>query len=167
MTQFADTIAAIATPAGTGGVGIIRISGPEAKAIALDLSQLAELKVRFAQFAQFKNQQQQTIDSGLILYFQQPASFTGEDVVEIQGHGGHVVMNMLLKEVITLGARLARPGEFSERAFLNEKIDLVQAEAIADVISSGSEQAVLAAQRSLQGTFSAQIHPVQWLQASF
>lgn len=160
MPHFVDTIAAIATPAGTGGVGIIRISGPEAKAIALDLSQLAELKVRFAQFAQFKNQQQQTIDSGLILYFQQPASFTGEDVVEIQGHGGHVVMNMLLKEVIALGARLARPGEFSERAFLNEKIDLVQAEAIADVISSGSEQAVLAAQRSLQGTFSAQIHQI-------
>ncbi|TDR23709.1 tRNA uridine-5-carboxymethylaminomethyl(34) synthesis GTPase MnmE [Marinicella litoralis] len=160
MIHNTDTIAAIATPAGTGGVGIIRISGPKAKPIAQKLSQLTALKVRHAHFAQFKNQQQQTIDSGLILYFQQPASFTGEDVVEIQGHGGHVVMNMLLKEVIALGARMARPGEFSERAFHNEKIDLVQAEAIADVISSGSEQAVLASQRSLQGAFSKHINQI-------
>jgi len=160
MNLQTDTIAAIATPAGTGGVGIIRISGSMAKTIAQQLSQITELKVRYAQFAQFKNQQQQTIDSGLILYFQQPASFTGEDVVEIQGHGGHVVMNMLLKEVVSLGARLARPGEFSERAFHNDKIDLVQAEAIADVISSGSEQAVLASQRSLQGYFSNHIKQI-------
>jgi len=160
MTHHTDTIAAIATPAGTGGVGIIRLSGPQAKLIALTISQLKELKVRHAHFATFKNQNQQTIDSGLLLYFQQPASFTGEDVVEIQGHGGHTVMNMLLKEVMALGARLARPGEFSERAYLNEKIDLVQAEAIADVISSGSEQAVLAAQRSLQGAFSDQINEI-------
>lgn len=160
MTTTTDTIAAIATPAGTGGVGIIRISGSQAKSIALKLSRLADLKVRYAHFAQFKNTQQQTIDSGLILYFKQPASFTGEDVVEIQGHGGHVVMNMLLKEVVSLGARLARPGEFSERAFHNDKIDLVQAEAIADVILSGSEQAVLASQRSLQGVFSNHINQI-------
>ncbi len=160
MMSQTDTIAAIATPAGTGGVGIIRISGAQAKSIALAISQLKVLKVRFAHFAQFLNQKQQIIDSGLVLFFQQPASFTGEDVVEIQGHGGHVVMNMLLKEVISLGARMARPGEFSERAFLNEKIDLVQAEAIADVISSGSEQAVLASQRSLQGAFSTQINQI-------
>lgn len=160
MTHTADTIAAIASPPGTGGVGIIRISGFDAKAIALRISQLADLKVRHAHFATFKNQQDQTIDSGLVLFFQGPASFTGEDVVELQGHGGHVVMNMLLKEVISLGARMARPGEFSERAYLNEKIDLVQAEAIADVIASGSEQAVLASQRSLQGTFSAHINDI-------
>lgn len=160
MPQFSDTIAAIATPAGTGGVGIIRISGEQAKNIALSISGLKGLKIRYAHFATFKNQQQQTIDSGLILYFQNPASFTGEDVVEIHGHGGHVVMNMLLKEVIRLGARMARPGEFSERAYLNEKIDLVQAEAIADVIASGSEQAVLASQRSLQGAFSEHINRI-------
>ncbi|MCF6301112.1 MAG: tRNA uridine-5-carboxymethylaminomethyl(34) synthesis GTPase MnmE, partial [Proteobacteria bacterium] len=96
-------------------------------------------------------------DTGVLLYFKAPASFTGEDVIEIQAHGGHVVMNMLLKEVLNQGARMARPGEFSERAFLNGKIDLVQAEAIADIISSGSEQAVLASQRSLKGEFSAQV----------
>jgi tRNA modification GTPase len=160
MQHNADTIAAIATPAGTGGVGIIRISGSDAKPIALALSGLTELKVRHAHFATFKNHQSQIIDSGLILYFQNPASFTGEDVVEIQGHGGHVVMNMLLKEVIAHGARMARPGEFSERAYLNEKIDLVQAEAIADVISSGSEAAVLASQRSLQGAFSQHVNDI-------
>ncbi len=160
MKTQTDTIAAIATPAGTGGVGIIRISGPEAKRIASAISQCKTLIPRKAQFAQFTNQQQQTIDSGLVLYFQAPASFTGEDVVELQGHGGQVVMNMLLKAVIALGARMARPGEFSERAFLNEKIDLVQAEAIADIISSGSEQAVLASQRSLQGLFSEHIKQI-------
>ncbi|VAW45245.1 tRNA-5-carboxymethylaminomethyl-2-thiouridine(34)synthesis protein MnmE [hydrothermal vent metagenome] len=160
MTPQTDTIAAIATPAGTGGVGIIRISGPEAKSIAQRISHRQSLTPRKAVFAQFKNTKHQTIDSGLVLYFQAPASFTGEDVVELQGHGGQVVMNMLLKAVLGLGARMARPGEFSERAFLNEKIDLVQAEAIADVISSGSEQAVLASQRSLQGVFSEHINHI-------
>ncbi len=160
MTSQSDTIAAIATPAGTGGVGIIRISGPEAKTIAQKISNRELSTPRKTLFAEFRNHDQQTIDSGLVLYFQAPASFTGEDVVELQGHGGQVVMNMLLKEVIALGARMARPGEFSERAFLNEKIDLVQAEAIADVIASGSEQAVLASQRSLQGVFSAHINEI-------
>ena len=158
MNTITDTIAAIATPAGSGGVGIIRISGPEATTIAKSLTGLEHLKPRFAHFVHLYNTDQQVIDSGLLLYFAAPASFTGEDVVELQGHGGHVVMQMLLNEVLRLGARMARPGEFSERAFLNEKIDLVQAEAIADVIASGSEQAVLAAQRSLQGTFSAHIN---------
>ena len=160
MNTFTDTIAAIATPAGSGGVGIIRISGPQALSIAHKISGLSDLKIRTAHFAAFKNQQAQIIDSGLLLFFQAPASFTGEDVIELQGHGGMVVMNMLLKEVIALGARMARPGEFSERAFLNEKIDLVQAEAIADVIASGSEQAVLASQRSLQGAFSNHINNI-------
>ncbi len=160
MIPIADTIAAIATPAGTGGVGVIRISGPEAQAIAGKLTSLTALKPRYAHFAHFKNQQQQTIDSGLLLFFQGPASFTGEDVIEIHGHGGHVVMNMLLKEVLASGARMARPGEFSERAFLNQKIDLVQAEAIADVIAGGSEQAVMASQRSLAGAFSKHINAI-------
>ncbi len=160
MNTFTDTIAAIATPAGSGGVGIIRISGPQALSIAHKVSGLSDLKIRTAHFATFKNRQAQIIDSGLLLFFQAPASFTGEDVIELQGHGGMVVMNMLLKEVIALGARMARPGEFSERAFLNEKIDLVQAEAIADVIASGSEQAVLASQRSLQGAFSNHINNI-------
>ncbi len=160
MTQFSDTIAAIATPAGTGGVGVIRISGPDAQKIATQLSGLTQFKPRFTHFTRFKNNQQQVIDSGLVLFFQAPASFTGEDVIEIQGHGGHVVMNMLLKAVLTAGARMARPGEFSERAFLNKKIDLVQAEAIADVISGGSEQAVLASQRSLEGAFSEHVNQI-------
>ncbi|WP_223786857.1 tRNA uridine-5-carboxymethylaminomethyl(34) synthesis GTPase MnmE [Marinicella meishanensis] len=157
MTAHQDTIAAIATPAGSGGVGIVRISGPAATTMATQISGLRTLKPRFAHHATFSNAKGQVIDSGLLLFFQGPASFTGEDVIELQGHGGQVVMNMLLQAVIQLGARLARPGEFSERAFLNDKIDLVQAEAIADVIASGSEQAVLASQRSLQGAFSRHI----------
>lgn len=160
MTVNTDTIAAIATPAGTGGVGIIRISGKDSLSICQKLSGIENPLPRKAYFAHFKNQQQQTIDSGLVLYFKDPASFTGEDVIELQGHGGHVVMHMLLKAVLSLGARMARPGEFSERAFLNDKIDLVQAEAIADVISSGSEQAVLASQRALKGEFSSRINHI-------
>ncbi len=160
MTVHTDTIAAIATPAGSGGVGIIRISGPKAKSVAQKICNQELSTPRKAVLAEFKNQEQQTIDSGLVLYFQAPASFTGEDVIELQGHGGQVLMNMLLKAVIAHGARMARPGEFSMRAFLNEKIDLVQAEAIADVITSGSEQAVLASQRSLQGAFSAHINDI-------
>ena len=160
MTTSTDTIAAIATPAGTGGVGIIRISGKDSLSICHKISGIKDPQPRKAYFAQFKNKDKQTIDSGLVLYFQDPASFTGEDVIELQGHGGHVVMHMLLKAVLSLGARMARPGEFSERAFLNDKIDLVQAEAIADVISSGSEQAVLASQRALKGEFSSRINHI-------
>lgn len=160
MNPNADTIAAIATPAGTGGVGIVRISGPDAVRIATTLSGIAQPAPRKALFATFKNSEKQTIDSGLLLYFKNPASFTGEDVVELQGHGGHVVMQMLLKAVLDAGARLARPGEFSERAYLNDKIDLVQAEAIADVIAGGSEQAVLASQRALQGEFSNHVNHI-------
>ena len=160
MNHATDTIAAIATPAGTGGVGIIRISGKDSLSICQRISGIENPLPRKAYFAQFKNQSNQIIDSGLVLYFQDPASFTGEDVIELQGHGGHLVMNMLLKAVLGLGARMARPGEFSERAFLNDKIDLVQAEAIADVISSGSEQEVLASQRALKGEFSTRINSI-------
>ena len=158
MNPHNDTIAAIATAPGTGGVGIIRISGSDAFDIAGRLANNTYFKPRFAHFREFFNADKQLIDSGLLLYFPGPNSFTGEDVVEVQAHGGHVVMHMLLAEIIRLGARMARPGEFSERAFLNEKMDLAQAEAIADLISGGSEQAVLASQRSLQGEFSAHIN---------
>lgn len=154
-----DTIAAQATPAGRGGVGIIRISGARARAISSQLCQrTAPFTPRFAHCCRFYSADQQVLDEGLVLYFPAPHSFTGEDVVELQGHGGPVVMASLLKRVVELGARLARPGEFSERAFLNDKIDLVQAEAIADLIDSASEQAARSALRSLQGAFSDRIN---------
>ncbi|OAI08500.1 tRNA uridine-5-carboxymethylaminomethyl(34) synthesis GTPase MnmE [Methylomonas methanica] len=153
-----DTIAAIATPPGNGGVGVIRISGPSAPGIAQSLTGKNLPKPRYAQFTDFLDADGRVIDSGLLLYFAAPASFTGEQVVELQGHGGSVVLDMLLRRVLELGARLANPGEFSQRAFLNNKIDLAQAEAIADLISSGTEQAVRSAQQSMQGVFSEQIN---------
>jgi tRNA modification GTPase len=143
MMLATDTIAAIATAAGNGGVGVIRLSGALAKKIALTLlGKNLDLKPRYAHFANFLDENQQILDSGLLLYCPAPASYTGEEVVEIQGHGGAVVLNMLLRRVLQLGARLARPGEFTERAFLNGKLDLAQAEAIADLIDSSTEQSV-------------------------
>jgi len=151
--QDNDTIAAIATPPGRGGVGIIRVSGPLVTQIAEAI--LGKLpKPRFADYLPFLDQNNETIDSGLALYFVAPNSFTGEDVLELQGHGGPVVMDILLQRVVALGARIANPGEFSERAFLNDKVDLAQAEAIADLIEAGSEQAARSAVKSLQGEFS-------------
>ncbi len=152
-----DTIVALATPPGRGGVGIIRISGSD----VLDyLPKLVNLipKPREALLCSFIDAAQQIIDSGLALYFPAPQSFTGEHVLELQAHGGPVVLDMLLQRVIELGARHATAGEFSQRAFLNDKLDLAQAEAIADLIDAGSRQAVQAAQRSLQGEFSKAIH---------
>ncbi len=152
-----DTIAALATPAGRGGVGIIRVSGPLATHIAgVVLGHCP--KPRFAEYLEFKDMHGQILDQGLALFFPNPHSFTGEDVLELQGHGGPVVMDLLLKTVIAHGARMARPGEFSERAFLNDKLDLTQAEAIADLIDAGSEQAARTAMRSLQGAFSNAVH---------
>jgi tRNA modification GTPase len=152
-----DTIAAIATPSGNGGVGIIRISGSLVNDIARQL--LAKpLQSRVATFADFLTIDGVIIDSGIALYFPAPHSYTGEHVLELQGHGGVVVLDMLLTRVLDLGARLARPGEFTERAFLNNKIDLLQAEAIADLIQSRSMQSVRSAQHSLQGVFSEQIN---------
>jgi len=153
-----DTIAAIATAPGVGGVGIIRISGQKAVDICRQLSNKRP-KPRQATFSSFiyKNK---LIDEGIILYFPNPHSFTGEDVIELQAHGGPVILNMLLQAVIQCGARQAQAGEFSQRAFLNDKIDLVQAEAIADLISSSTEQAAMAAQRSLQGDFSKKISAI-------
>ncbi len=152
-----DTIAAIATPPGRGGVGIIRISGKQSLQIAQKLLK-TELKVRDASYLPFYDDQDQVVDQGIAIYFKAPHSFTGEDVLELQGHGGPVVMDILLKELLKLGVRLAKPGEFSERAFLNDKLDLAQAEAIADLIESTSEQAARSAIRSLQGEFSSKVH---------
>lgn len=155
-----DTIAAIATPPGRGGIGIIRISGPLSKTIASKMTD-ADLHPRYAHFSTFfkaaKDNTRTAIDQGITLYFEAPNSFTGEDVLELQAHGGPVLLDCLLKEAISHGARLASPGEFSERAFLNNKLDLAQAEAVADLINSTSEQAARNAYRSLQGEFSKRI----------
>ena len=152
-----DTIAALATPPGRGGIGIIRVSGPLAPKIAKAV--LGQIPPpRQAEYLPYLDISSEVIDVGLALYFPAPHSFTGEDVLELQGHGGPVVMDLLLKRVYGLGARPARPGEFSERAFLNNKMDLTQAEAVADLIDCASEQAARLAVRSLQGEFSRQVH---------
>lgn len=148
-----DTIAAVATARGNGPVGIIRLSGPGALTIAQAITG-SELKARFAHYAQFTDSTGSTLDNGIALYFPGPNSFTGEDVVELQGHGGHIVLQTILNRCLNLGARSARPGEFSERAFLNGKIDLLQAEAIADLISAENETAAKLASTSLSGSFS-------------
>jgi tRNA modification GTPase len=153
----ADTIVAIATPPGAGGVGIVRISGSKAVYIAEHILGACPAP-RLAHYASFYDNEHNVIDQGIALYFKAPHSFTGEDVVELQGHGGMVVLDMLVQKIIALGARAARAGEFSERAFLNNKIDLAQAEAIADLIAAQSEQAAKAAVHSLQGAFSEQIN---------
>ncbi|MGH8369819.1 MAG: tRNA uridine-5-carboxymethylaminomethyl(34) synthesis GTPase MnmE [Gammaproteobacteria bacterium] len=156
MSQDRDTIAAIATPPGRGGIGVLRLSGPAVRSIAEGI--IGELpSPRRACLMSFLDAEKAAIDVGIALYFPAPGSFTGEDVLELQGHGGAIVMDMLLARVLSLGARLARPGEFSERAFLNDKLDLAQAEAVADLIDSGSVQAARAAMRSLRGEFSVRI----------
>jgi tRNA modification GTPase len=152
-----DTIAAIATPPGAGGIGIVRLSGSSALAIAEALCQ-GKIKPGLIQFRRFFDAAGEPIDHGLCLYFRAPHSFTGEDCVEVQAHGGPIVLDMLLERVCVLGSRLARAGEFSERAFLNGKLDLAQAEAIADLIESGSRAASRAALRSLEGRFSEQVN---------
>lgn len=157
MQLNTDTIVAIATPPGRGGVGIIRVSGAKSKYIAESIVGFVP-KPRYAHYCPFKDYLGNTLDEGLALYFEGPNSFTGEDVFELQGHGGPVVLDFVLKRCIELGARTARPGEFSERAFLNDKMDLTQAEAIADLIDSASEQAARCAVRSLQGAFSNRVH---------
>ena len=156
MVDRQSTICAIATPPGRGGIGIIRISGPLAQQIAKEITG-QDPKPRQALYCDFKDQDGAAIDNGILLYFKAPASYTGEDVIELQGHGGQVVLNMVRNRAISLGAVHARPGEFTERAFLNHKIDLVQAEAVADLIDSVSEQAARCANRSLLGEFSRQI----------
>jgi tRNA modification GTPase len=157
MEQNKETIAAQATPSGRGGVGIVRVSGEQARECAEKMLGHCP-RPRYAEYLPFHNLEGEVIDEGIALYFPGPNSFTGEDVLEFQAHGGPVVIDRLLATVQRLGVRLARPGEFSERAFLNGKLDLAQAEAIADLIDAGSEQAARCALRSLQGEFSKRIH---------
>ncbi|MDM7857530.1 tRNA uridine-5-carboxymethylaminomethyl(34) synthesis GTPase MnmE [Thiopseudomonas acetoxidans] len=157
MQYSQDTIAAIATAQGRGGVGIVRVSGSLAAHIAQQILAV-EPKPRYAHYGAFYAEDQQALDQGIALFFKGPHSFTGEDILELQGHGGPVILDMLLQRCVELGARLARPGEFSERAFLNDKFDLAQAEAIADLIEASSVQAARNALRSLQGEFSKQVH---------
>jgi len=152
-----DTIVAIATPPGRGGVGIIRVSGPASLHIANEILGKCP-QPRYADYLPFLNENNEVVDEGIALYFKKPNSFTGEDVLELQAHGGPVVLDLLLKCCTRLGARIARPGEFSEQAFLNDKLDLAQAEAIADIIDASSEQAARAAIRSLQGEFSKRVN---------
>lgn len=152
-----DTIVAVATPPGRGGVGILRLSGPRSHEIASQLY-LKPIVPRAVQHGFFYGNEGEVIDEGLLLYFKAPHSFTGEDVIELQVHGSPIVLDRLLQECVRLQARLAKPGEFSERAFLNDKMDLTQAEAIADLIAAHSEKAARMAVRSLQGDFSNAIH---------
>jgi tRNA modification GTPase len=151
-----ETIVAPATPPGRGGIGVVRISGPAARNIATAIIGVVPAPRR-ATFARFLDAEGEAIDVGIAILFAEPASFTGEDVLELQGHGGPAIMDLLVRRAIDLGARLARPGEFSERAFLNDKIDLAQAEAVADLIGAGSAQAARAAMRSLEGDFSDEV----------
>ncbi len=153
MTNPGKTIAAISTPAGKGGIGIVRVSGPAVPEITQAFFGYP-LKSRQARLHAFKDVQGETLDRGIALYFEAPNSYTGEDVLELQAHGGPVLLDLLLQRILALGAVPAAPGEFTERAFLNHKIDLTQAEAVADLIESSSEQAVRAAARSLEGRFS-------------
>ncbi len=153
MIPGTDTIVAAATPPGSGGIGVVRVSGDRVERIARAmLGSLPEPRV--ATCRRFRDASGQALDAGVALYYPAPASYTGESVLELQGHGGPVVVSLLVDAVLALGARRARPGEFSERAFLNGKLDLAQAEAIVDLIGSGTAQAARAALRSLSGAFS-------------
>lgn len=152
-----DTIAAIATAPGRGGVGIVRVSGAKVVEIAQAVLGLLP-KPRYAYYGDFLGAEGQILDRGIALYFPNPNSFTGEDVLELQAHGGPVVLQWLLNRVVELGARLAEPGEFSKQAFINDKLDLTQAEAISDLIEASSEQAARSAMRSLQGGFSREVN---------
>lgn len=154
-----ETIVAQATPPGHGGVGVVRVSGPRCRAIATQI--LAKLPLpRVAAYGAFLDADQHVLDQGIALFFEAPHSFTGEDVLELQGHGGPVIMEALIQTILNMGARLAAPGEFSLRAFLNNKIDLVQAEAVADLIHAHSLQAARSAIRSLQGDFSKAVQTI-------
>jgi tRNA modification GTPase len=157
MTRSTDTIVAIATPPGTGGIGVVRLSGDGVPEIAGKMLAAGLPMPRVATLGTFRDRAGTPIDTGVALYFPAPRSFTGEHVLELQGHGGPRVMSLLVDAVVELGARRAEPGEFSERAFLNDKLDLAQAEAIADLIDAGTAQAARAALRSLTGKFSAEV----------
>lgn len=157
MSGQRDTIVAIATPPGAGGIGIVRLSGPASLDIARCVTGADGIVPRYARYAVFRDAGGGLIDRGILLYFESPHSYTGEDVVEFQAHGGRVVLNLLQQAALDAGARPARAGEFTERAYLNGRIDLIQAEAVADLIHSGSIQAARSAARSLEGEFSSRI----------
>ncbi len=152
MTE--DTIVALATPPGRGGIGIVRLSGPLAYQIGLKLSQKTQIAARQIVYTSFKDDQGESLDKGIMLFFKAPLSLTGEDIVELQAHGAPVVLDRLVKACLAQGARLAKPGEFLQRAFLNNKIDLAQAEAVADLIQASSVSAARLALRSVEGEFS-------------
>src|SRR5690606_15967161 len=154
-----DTIAAIATAPGSGGVGIIRLSGPDARRLGEAITG-RPLRPRHAHHAAFLDAGGEALDDGIALYFAAPASYTGEDVVELQGHGGRAVLQSVLSRCFELGARMARPGEFSERAFLEGRLDLAQAEAVADLIAAGDARAARAARRALDGEFSTRVEAI-------
>lgn len=157
LQPSADVIAAIATAQGRGGVGVVRISGRGLEALAQGV--LGKLPgARHATYCDFLDEQGDTLDQGIALFFPAPHSFTGEDVLELQGHGGLAVLQMLLQRCLELGARLAQPGEFTRRAFLNDKLDLAQAESVADLIDANTAEAARSAMRSLRGEFSAEVH---------
>lgn len=156
-TRNQDTIVALATPPGKGGVGIIRISGKNLEDTALKILQKIP-SPRQAEYLPFFDKQDDVIDIGIALYFKAPNSFTGEDVLELHGHGGPVILDLLMQRTLECGARLAQPGEFSFRAYLNDKIDLAQAESISDLINSSTKVAARSAVRSLQGEFSQRVH---------
>lgn len=158
--ETTDTIAAIATATGRGGVGIVRVSGPQVPTIAQAILGLIP-EPRYAHYGGFLKENGELLDEGVALYFPAPHSFTGEHVLELQGHGGPIVLDRILRELNALGVRPAKPGEFSERAFLNDKMDLTQAEAIADLIAAESEAAAQNALNSLQGEFSKRIEKLQ------
>ncbi len=153
-----ETIVALATPPGKSGIGVVRLSGSLSSQIAKKILNKKSIKPRHAYYLPFYDTDKKILDYGIAILFKSPHSFTGEDVLELQAHGGPVILDCIIKTILSLGCRLAHPGEFSERAFLNEKIDLVQAEAIADLIDASSEQAAQSAISSLQGEFSNRIH---------
>ncbi len=158
--DVADTIAALASAPGQAGIGVIRVSGPQTVTLMEGVVGRV-LPPRMACLIKFRDASGGTIDEGIALYFPAPRSYTGEDILELQGHGGPAVLRRLLRRCLELGARLAEPGEFTRRAFLNDKLDLTQAEAVADLIGASTEQAALSALRSLQGEFSSLVHDLQ------
>ena len=158
--KHSDSIAAIATAPGSGGIGVVRVSGPACREIAQVVLGHCPAP-RHAAYLPFKDADGSLIDRGIAIYYQAPHSYTGEDVLELQAHGGTALMQLLLARCITLGARQAEPGEFTRRAYLNDKLDLAQAEAVADVISAATAEAARSAVRSLSGEFSQRIHTVR------
>ena len=157
MLNESSTIAAISTAKGVGGIGVVRVSGKRALAIAKNICK-ADLSPRKVEFTSFKDKKNVTLDQGIVIYFPSPSSFTGEDIVEFQGHGGVMVLNLILNACLSFGAILAEPGEFTKRAFLNNKLDLSQAESVADLINASTEAAAKSAINSLRGVFSNKIN---------